>query len=63
VGGNGCTGMFYTLASCNVHACGMPNAMRAMIGDLIDKGLTDKQIWDELKKSNGPAMLRPHLVP
>jgi hypothetical protein len=63
VGGNGCTGMFYTLASCNTHACGMPNAVRAKVGDLIDKGMTDKQIWDELKKSGGQAMLRPHLVP
>jgi hypothetical protein len=63
VGGNGCTGMFYTLASCNVHACGMPNAIRQRVGEMIDKGLTDKQIWEELRKSQGPVMLRPHLVP
>jgi hypothetical protein len=63
VGNNTCTGMFYTLASCNVNACGMPNHIRDTVAELIDKGMSDRQIWDELKKSQGPVMLKPHLVP
>ncbi len=62
VRGDTCTGMFYTLASCNVNACGMPNHIRELVGGMIDKGLSDKEIWDELKKSQGPLMLKPHLL-
>jgi hypothetical protein len=58
-----CTGHFYTLASCNPYGCGAPNATRKKIGALIDKGLTDKEIWDALLKENGPLMTRPHLLP
>jgi hypothetical protein len=61
--GETCTGMFYTLASCNVHACGMPNHIRAKVAGLIDQGLADRQIWEELKKSQGPLMLKQHLLP
>ncbi len=63
VKGDGCTGMFYTLASCNVNACGMPNHIRSKVAAFIDKGLTDRQIWDELKKTQGPLMLKQHLLP
>jgi hypothetical protein len=63
VGGNTCTGHFYTLASCNPNACGMPNTMRAKIGELIDQGLTDRQILDTLLKESGPFLLQPHLRP
>ena len=63
IGGDGCTGMFYTLASCNPNGCGMPNHMRGEIGKKIDKGLTDKQVFEELMKENTKDMLRPHLVP
>ncbi len=62
VRGDTCTGMFYTLASCNVNACGMPNHIRELVGGMIDKGLSDKEIWDDLKKSQGPLMLKPHLL-
>jgi cytochrome c-type biogenesis protein CcmH/NrfF len=55
--------MFYTLASCNENACGMPNHIREEVAELIDKGMTDKQIFDALKKSQGPLMARPHLLP
>lgn len=58
-----CTGDFYTLASCNPNACGMPNQMRKIIAAKIDKGLNDKQIFDELLKEQGPGLLRQHLVP
>ncbi|MGE3808758.1 MAG: hypothetical protein AB7K24_29180 [Gemmataceae bacterium] len=63
VKGDGCTGHFYTLASCNPNACGMPNKMRRALGDLIDKKLTDEQIFEALRKDHGPDLLRPHLLP
>jgi hypothetical protein len=63
VGGDGCTGHFYTLASCNPNTCGMPNRMRKALAEKIDRGLTDKQIFEELLKEHGPTLLRPHLNP
>jgi hypothetical protein len=58
-----CTGMFYTLSSCNPNACGMPNHMRKIIAAKIDKGLTDKQIFEELLKEYGADLVKPHLLP
>jgi hypothetical protein len=58
-----CTGHFYTLASCNPNGCGMPNHMRDVIREKIDKKLSDRQIFDELVKESGPLLLRPHLMP
>jgi hypothetical protein len=63
VAGDVCTGHFYTLASCNPNGCGMPNHMRGILAKKIDKGLTDKQIFEELLKENGPHLVRPHLMP
>jgi hypothetical protein len=63
VGNDTCTGHFYTLASCNPNGCGMPNATRQAIAAKIERGLTDKQIFDELLKERGPSLLRPHLLP
>src|SRR5262249_47078779 len=63
VTGDTCTGHFYTLASCNPNGCGMPNTMREAIRKKIDKKLTDKQIFEELLKEQGPGLLRPHLLP
>jgi hypothetical protein len=63
VKGDGCTGQFYTLGSCNPNACGMPNHMRRVVAEKIDKGLTDKQIFEDLLKEQGPELLRPHLLP
>ncbi len=62
VKGDGCTGHFYTLASCNPNACGMPNHMRSVVAELIDKGLSDKQIFEQLLKDHGPELLKPHLL-
>jgi len=58
-----CTGHFYTLASCNPNGCGMPNRRRDDLGKMIDQGMTDRQIFDELLKDAGPLLLRPHLMP
>jgi hypothetical protein len=63
VTGDGCTGDFYTLASCNPNACGMPNFMRKKVAAKIDKGLSDKQIFEELVKEYGRNLVRPHLRP
>jgi hypothetical protein len=63
IGGDGCTGHFYTLASCNPNGCGMPDAMRKKLAQKIDQGLTDRQIIEQLLKEQGPLLLRPHLLP
>jgi hypothetical protein len=63
VKGDGCTGHFYTLASCNPNGCAQPNAMRKELAGLIDKGLSDRQIFEALLKEHGPDLLRPHLLP
>ncbi len=41
----------------------MPNAMREKLAKKIDQGLTDRQIIEQLLKEQGPALLRPHLLP
>lgn len=63
VRGDRCTGHFYTLASCNPNACGMPNQMRQQLAEKIDQGLTDRQIFEQLLKDHGPELVRPHLLP
>ncbi len=60
--GDKCTGMVYTLASCNVNACGMPNQIRGKAARMIDEGLTDEQIWVALTKERGPMFVRQHLL-
>jgi hypothetical protein len=63
VGGDGCTGHVYTLASCNPNACGKPTQMRQLLAERIDQGKTDRQVFEELIRENGPELLRPHLLP
>lgn len=63
VKGDGCTGMFYTLGACNPNACGLPPAMKKNIANRIDKGMTDRQIFEELLKTYGPELTKPHLLP
>jgi len=63
IGGDVCTGDFYTLSSCNPNGCGMPNMTRRRIAELIDKGLDDKQIFDDLRAERGPLLTKPHLRP
>lgn len=61
IGEDSCTGMFYSLASCNVIACGMPNTMRGRIGKMIDQGMKDEEIWREMREQSGPLLIKPHL--
>lgn len=63
IGGDGCTGHFYSLASCNPNACAAPNATRKKIGEKIDEGLSNRQIWTDLKAERGVNMIKPHLAP
>jgi hypothetical protein len=63
VTGDVCTGHFYTLASCNPNGCASPNQTKKQVAELIDRGLTDRQIYDLLLKERGPLMTRPHLLP
>jgi hypothetical protein len=63
VRGDTCTGHFYTLASCNPNGCGKPNQIRKKVAGLIDKGLTDRQVFDKLMADEGPGLLQPHLLP
>jgi hypothetical protein len=63
IGGDGCTGHFYSLASCNPNSCAAPNTTRQYIGKKIDEGWTNREIFDALLKQRGPTMLRPHLLP
>ena len=54
--------MFYTLASCNVNACGMPNQIRRTVSKLIDDGMTDQEIWKKLEELRGPQITHQHLL-
>src|SRR5205814_4780489 len=63
VRGNICTGHFYTLASCNPNGCAAPNETRKQVREMIDKGLTDSEIWDAILKEKGPLMRKAHLLP
>ncbi len=63
VGGDRCTGMFYSLASCNVNACGMPNLIRTRVRELIDQHKSDAEILEILLRERGPLLLEPHLLP
>jgi hypothetical protein len=63
---DGCAGHFYTLAACNAgpnDPCGLAKRTRAEVAEMIDKGKTDQQIFEELLKERGPKLLRPHLSP
>ena len=62
IAGDRCTGMFYTLASCNVNACGMPNKIRSQVGGMIDEGLKDEAIWKKLRELRGSNVMQPHLL-
>jgi hypothetical protein len=61
-----CAGHFYTLAACMSDGqtpCATAKRTRAEIAELIDKGRTDAQIFEELFKERGANVLRPHMLP
>ncbi|HEX7899478.1 MAG TPA: hypothetical protein VF950_17050 [Planctomycetota bacterium] len=62
IAGDVCTGMFYTLAACNGMTCGMPKRVRGFVGPLIEKGLTDREIFEKMEAELGPAIWKPHLL-
>jgi hypothetical protein len=63
VRGDRCTGHFYTLASCNPNGCPAPREMRQALSEMLDRGLTDRQIFEELLKEHGTDLVRSHLLP
>ena len=60
--GDVCTGMFYTLAACNTMTCNMPNQVRKFVRPLIEKELSDKEIFERMEKEFGPSIWKPHLL-
>jgi hypothetical protein len=62
IAGDGCTGMYYTLAACNGMTCGMPNRVRKFLAPLIEKGQADKELLEAMEKEFGPAIWKPHLL-
>jgi hypothetical protein len=62
IAGDACTGMYYTLASCNPLTCGMPNKVRGLVAPMVDQGVGDKEILESLEKSLGPGIYKPHLL-
>ena len=60
--GDVCTGMFYTLAACNTMTCNMPNQVRKLVRPLIEKGMSDKEIFEAMEKEFGASIWRPHLL-
>jgi hypothetical protein len=62
IAGDVCTGMFYTLASCNAMTCGMPNRVRGFVGPLVQKGLTDREILERMEREFGDGIWKPHLL-
>ncbi len=60
--GDRCTGMFYVQASCNVNACGTPGELLGSIGEYIDDGLSDREIFTRLVEDRGRDIWQPHLL-
>lgn len=61
-----CAGHFFTLAACNSGdktPCGTAKSIRADVAEMIDKGHTDRQIFEELVKQRGTNLVRPHMSP
>jgi len=62
ISGDGCTGMYYTLAACNGMTCGMPNRVRKFVSPLVEKGLADPEILERMEKEFGASIWKPHLL-
>ncbi len=62
IAGDRCTGMYYTLSACNVNTCGGPDDMRGILAAKMEKGLTDREIFEQLMKEKGRDVWWPHLL-
>jgi hypothetical protein len=62
IAGDGCTGMYYTLAACNGMTCGMLKRVRTFLAPLIEKGLSDRELLEAMEKEFGAAIWKPHLL-
>ncbi len=62
IGGDGCTGMVYTLASCDPNRCGMPKRIRGLVEGMLDEGLSDRGILEKLLEQRGRLLLKQHLL-
>lgn len=62
ISGDGCTGMYYTLAACNGMTCGMPKRVRTFVRPLIDKGESDKEVFEKMEAEFGLSIWKPHLL-
>jgi hypothetical protein len=63
---DGCAGQPFTLAACDSFGktpCGLAKHTRELVAHLIEQGLTDREIVEELKRKRGPNLLRPHMSP
>jgi hypothetical protein len=61
-----CAGHIYTLAGCDAgpgHTCGLARDTRQQIAEEIDRGRTDREIFDALLTERGAKLLRPHMLP
>jgi hypothetical protein len=61
-----CAGHFFTLAACSPGpflACGMAKRVREEVAEMIDKGRTDRQIFEQIRNVYGAKLLRPHMLP
>ncbi|HLF93808.1 MAG TPA: hypothetical protein VJB14_10105 [Planctomycetota bacterium] len=62
IAGDGCTGMYYTLAACNGMTCGMPNRVRKFVKPLIEKGDSDREVFERMETEFGLSIWKPHLL-
>jgi hypothetical protein len=63
---DGCAGQPFTLAACDSIGktpCGLAKRTREEIAELIEGGVSDRQIVGELLRQRGPNLLRPHMSP
>jgi cytochrome c-type biogenesis protein CcmH/NrfF len=41
----------------------MAKRIREQLAEMVDRGLTDQQILEQLGEEHGPKLLRPHMLP
>ena len=63
---DGCAGQPFTLAACDSFGktpCGLAKRTREEVAELIEGGVSDRQIVGELLRKRGQNLLRPHMSP